>query len=250
MKISALSAQTGVSVATLKFYLRKGLLQPGRPLSRTQADYDHTHVERLRLIRALTEIAGLSLEDVGRVLATLEDPDIERLGLLGTAQRALSGPSQDYRCVPPPNTGQDMAVLDDSLDSDSAQQSGALGDHAGGQPSRARAWIEAHGWRIGVDDPLVEQLDQAWAACDDADLGVTESRMNVYAEAAEKIARVDVNSVPSDPAGAVHQVILGTLLMDPVLKVLRRLAQQHLSATTRAGVDPQDEDPTGTSWRH
>ena len=35
MKISELSAATDVPVATLKYYLREGLLPPGEALSRT-----------------------------------------------------------------------------------------------------------------------------------------------------------------------------------------------------------------------
>ena len=56
MRLAELSDTTGVTVATLKYYQREGLLHPGRPLSRTQADYDASHVERVRLVRALTEV--------------------------------------------------------------------------------------------------------------------------------------------------------------------------------------------------
>ncbi|WP_047690325.1 MerR family transcriptional regulator [Kocuria sp. ZOR0020] len=216
MKISALSAQTGVPVATLKFYLRKGLLQPGRQLSRTQADYDHTHVDRVRLVRALTEVGELKLDAVQRVLETLENPQIERLGLLGSAQRALE--NADVATMAP---GHEPPAAE-STDGPDSQE-----------PSRARRWLSEREWTINPQDPLIDQLDEAWDACDQADLGVDASRLNVYADAAEKIARVDINSLPADPARAVHQVILGTLLVDPVLKILRRLAQQHLSITAR-----------------
>ena len=46
-----------------------------------------------------------------------------------------------------------------------------------------------------------------------------------------RIARVDVDSVPADPAGAVRQVVLGTVLVDGVLAPVRRLAQQHLAVS-------------------
>lgn len=36
----------------------------------------------------------------------------------------------------------------------------------------------------------------------------------------------DLASTPGDPAGAVRHVVLGTVLLDPMLAVLRRLAQQ------------------------
>jgi uncharacterized protein YggT (Ycf19 family) len=46
-----------------------------------------------------------------------------------------------------------------------------------------------------------------------------------------QIARAHVESVPQDAAGAVRQVVLGTVLVDPVLAPLRRLAQQHLTVS-------------------
>ena len=61
MRISALAAAAGLPVATVKFYLREGLLHPGVATSATQANYDDSHVRRLRLIRALTGPVGLSV---------------------------------------------------------------------------------------------------------------------------------------------------------------------------------------------
>lgn len=223
MKISALAASTGVPVPTLKFYLRNGLLPPGRPLSKTQADYDHTHVERVRLIKALTDVGGLTLEAVQRVLKTLEDPQVERVGLLGAAQRALGGaPSQESETPNKP------------------------ADPDGGK-LRAHAWLEKRGWNACLGGPWANQLEQAWAACEQAGLTLDTEKMNTYADAAEIIAHADVNSVPADPTAAVYEVIVGTLLVDPVLKVLRRLAQQHLSVTAHAdGTPPTPATETTT----
>ena len=55
--------------------------------------------------------------------------------------------------------------------------------------------------------------------------------MTQYADAVLRIARVDVDSVPPDAAGAVRQVVLGTVLVDRVLAPLRRLAQQHIAVS-------------------
>jgi hypothetical protein len=44
------------------------------------------------------------------------------------------------------------------------------------------------------------------------------------------IAAADVESVPTDSAeAAMRHVVLGTLLMEPVLLAMRRLAQQSAS---------------------
>ncbi|WP_374947058.1 MerR family transcriptional regulator, partial [Agreia sp.] len=39
MKVSQLSAETGVPLPTIKMYLRKGLLQPGDKTEPNQAEY-------------------------------------------------------------------------------------------------------------------------------------------------------------------------------------------------------------------
>ena len=98
MKISDLSAATDVPVATLKYYLREGLLPPGEPLTRTSADYGDAHVERVRLIRALTSVGGLSLATTARVLEVIEEPSTDRVDVMGAAQRALLG--EDFVVVP------------------------------------------------------------------------------------------------------------------------------------------------------
>ncbi len=52
MRISELVARSGVPLATVKYYLREGLLMPGETTSATQARYDEQHVRRLALVRA------------------------------------------------------------------------------------------------------------------------------------------------------------------------------------------------------
>jgi hypothetical protein len=53
----------------------------------------------------------------------------------------------------------------------------------------------------------------------------------VYATAARSVAEVDVAGVPtSSPQDATRHVVLGTLLREPVLLALRRLAQVDASA--------------------
>ena len=205
MRLAELSERTGVSVATLKYYLREGLLHPGATVSRTQADYDGSHVERVRLVRALSEVGGLSLATVGRVLEVITTPGQDWITVLETAQRSLvSG-----RAAPGHNVEPDDA----------------------GSESRALAWLQSRGWQVDPADPFIDELDRAWLACEHAGIGLDEERMDRYADQVEGVAEIDVATVPADPEGAVRQVILGTILVDPVLSSLRRLAQQHVSMT-------------------
>jgi DNA-binding transcriptional MerR regulator len=61
MRISRLSQQSGAPVSTLKYYMREGLVHEGERLSGNQTDYDESHVQRVRLVRALLETGGLSI---------------------------------------------------------------------------------------------------------------------------------------------------------------------------------------------
>ncbi len=73
MRISDLGRRSGLSIPTIKFYIREGLLPPGTRTARNQARYGEAHVERLRVIRILRRDAGLGVRDIGRMLASIPD---------------------------------------------------------------------------------------------------------------------------------------------------------------------------------
>jgi DNA-binding transcriptional MerR regulator len=93
MRISALSAQTGIPVATIKFYLRENLLHDGVRTAATQAQYDESHAARLRLIRALLGPGGLSIAAAHRVIGAIEEPPESLHKLLEVAAYAVAGPN-------------------------------------------------------------------------------------------------------------------------------------------------------------
>jgi DNA-binding transcriptional MerR regulator len=88
LKISELAQESGVSTATIKHYLREGLLPEPVRTSRNMAYYPPDFVERIRLIKRLQEqrfmplrvIKGVIEDDPDRVraLVELEDRIIER----------------------------------------------------------------------------------------------------------------------------------------------------------------------------
>lgn len=207
MRISALADRSGVPVGTIKYYLREGLLAPGERTSRTTAEYDDSHVERLRLVRALIDTGGLGIAAVRRIVDVLDTPDPARLDLLATAQDALL--HEDAR---------------------RAADAGAAGE--GGAPaedSRARAWLARRGWWTAPDDLLIARLDRVWAASEEAGVLVDEELMDDYAAAMEEVARLDVDAVPAGADGAVRRVVVGTVMLEPVLLTLRMLAQREVS---------------------
>jgi DNA-binding transcriptional MerR regulator len=198
MKMSELARVSGVPVPTIKFYLREHLLPPGRATSATQAQYDGEHLARLRLIRALVDVGRLPLASVRTVLQVVDAGDEATPAAVGTAHDAL-----------PPDV-----------------------DRSGPPPDRAVRIVRELGWQVDPYSSSIYQLEAALAAVDAVGLGPTPERLRAYASAALEVARVDVVDVPAGaPADAVQYVVIGTVLYEPVLLALRRLAQQHVFTT-------------------
>lgn len=197
MRISELSRSADVPLATVKFYLREGVLHPGQATGATQAVYADSHLRRLRLVRALVEVGGLSIAAVRSVLACIDSDDVGMHEVLGAAHSAL-GPAAP------------SAV----------------------EPTRARQEVRRLGWRVHPDTPALRQLERALAAVESVGLAPSRERLDAYADAALQVAALDVAAVPTTSREqAVEFVVAGTVLYEPVLLALRRLAQQHVSAT-------------------
>jgi DNA-binding transcriptional MerR regulator len=195
MRMAELSERTGVSVATLKYYLREGLLPAGEVLSTTRAEYSEEHVRRTRLVRALVD-AGVSVAETKRVVGALDEPMGSRHELLGRAQYAL------------PARHRDAPVSDE-----------------------VRDLVTRLGWHVTPDSPALHSLSGAIAAARSAGVPLRRESLEEYARATEGVAHVDVGAVQGeDLAEALHRVVAGTLLVDPVLAALRRLAQEHVSS--------------------
>ena len=158
MRISELVERTGVPLATVKFYLRQGMLPPGEAVSATLAEYGEEHVRRIGLIRALSDVAGLPLQKVKDVLDLIDHPEGELFDALGRAVAAL-----------PP-------YLDDA------------------QPPypRAQAAIAAIGQVYDERYAAVAQLERALEAVEAAGIPMTDDRLQVYAEHLRAMAEFDV----------------------------------------------------------
>jgi DNA-binding transcriptional MerR regulator len=214
MRISELSQQTGVSVPTIKFYLREALLSPGRRIATNQAEYDDTHARRLRLIRALVEVGGLPLATVREVLQAVDDPDLPMHEALGIAHRALG-----------PELGEqhDPAVADARAEVD--------------------RFLDRLRWQVTSDSPGRDELAVALATLRRLGWPKADTRLfEHYARAADRLAAREVERIT--PPGAtraeiMERVVIGTVVFDAVMSALRRLAQEHRSAARFASPSPQ-----------
>lgn len=196
MRISQLAAETGVPVATIKFYLRERLLHEGELTSATQARYDDTHVRRLRLVRALLGPGGLSIAATRDLLHHVEHPPTSPHELLGVAHQTVL-----------PTTATDIDL------------------------TAVRALLERWGWQIDPQDHRTPAaLAESLQALDDAGFALPEGNLDSYARAMSDVAAVEIDGVPTDSVeAAVRYVVLGTVLVEPLLLALRRLAQQDAS---------------------
>jgi DNA-binding transcriptional MerR regulator len=203
LRIAELSRDSGVPVPTIKFYVREGLLDPGHLTSPNQAQYDESHLRRLKLIRALAEVAGLSIATIRQLLAAASSPATSPRDALGKAQYATT-PRYDY------------------------QASEASRQAATGQ---AEELIRAHGWRINPNSPAKELLTGVLAALRDLGQDDLLSLAEAYAGPAEQIAAADLTVIGARPTldSQLESVIIGTVLGDTLLAALRRLAEENAS---------------------
>jgi hypothetical protein len=74
-------------------------------------------------------------------------------------------------------------------------------------------------------------LDDALRAIDEAGFELAEGALDVYTEHMRQIAQFEIDHVPTDsPTAAVRYVVLGTILVEPLILALRRLAESEASA--------------------
>jgi DNA-binding transcriptional MerR regulator len=221
MKVSELAQATGVSVPTIKYYLREKLLMPGTARGATQADYGEEHARRLRLIRSLSDVAGLPIQKIKTILALIEDPGDDLFTTLGRAVTALPPYLDEHR---------------DGGEAASHERSVALSNDDGeasapAEYPRARAALAAIGQIYDPHFTAVAQLDRALAAVEDAGIPITDDRLRAYAEHVRAIAAFDLERMPrSSSHEAVEYAVLGTALYEPVVVAMRRLAHQDLAA--------------------
>ncbi|MGR6972928.1 MerR family transcriptional regulator [Streptomyces cynarae] len=217
MRLAELSARSGVSTATIKYYLREGLLHPGRRITATQAEYDEEHLRRLRLVRALIQVGRIPVNSAREVLAALQDQDLDRNMRLGTAVWALPhGPAPDEG---DPATEAARHTADALLD--------RLGWSYGATPGPSG---EPASPAYGMLVTAITALSRLGYPCALEDL-------EPYARAMERIAVTDLDLVEryETPDEQVEAAVALTVLYEPVLLSLRRLAEAEESRRRLGG---------------
>jgi DNA-binding transcriptional MerR regulator len=198
MWMSELAERSALPVPTIKYYLREGLLHPGESVGATRARYDDSHVRRLRLVRALIDVAGMRLDDVRGVLDAIDDPTLSRHEAIGSAHTRLTP---------------------------LVTQSGSDADR-----SRVEALLDRHGWELHEGSTHRDALAGALAALAALGRPPSDELLDTYAEAAGLVAEHDLTALEEiDRAEATEHAVVSTLLLEPVLLTLRRIAQENAS---------------------
>jgi DNA-binding transcriptional MerR regulator len=224
MRLAELSRRSEVRRSTIKFYIREGILPQGNPgTSRNQATYDSRHLERLALVTALREIAGLSVEVIKRVTADL-DRGWDAADPIGEALLAIHAPRARAR------SREERAARD-------------------AVAAEVRAFLRALPWTVGDERHyFADELAEALLAV----------RRHLYpdypvaglaplAEVAWLLSEVEFANAPGgarvplrergdDIAEPTRRAIVGSVLFERIFAALRRCANSMRSIRISEGL--------------
>ncbi|OFI40008.1 transcriptional regulator [Arthrobacter sp. SW1] len=195
MQLKELSARSGVSAASIKYYLREGLLQPGETVTATRADYGDGHLRRLELIQALRQIVGLGIGQI-RTILSLADGGAPRLDVLATVQRVVLG-------LDNPGT---------------ARGSSAPGP--GDAVVRLRRWPDAPSDARNALNAHLELMQKL-------SVPVSPATLDVYSQAMDTVAALDIRETvaPEDTDQLILTAAVGMHMHSQLLLKLLALAQ-------------------------
>lgn len=206
MKISELSRESGVPVASIKYFKREGLLPEGRATAVTMAEYGPGHLKRLRLIKALTAVGGLSIAATREVLAAIDEArhPAQTLKAVSYAMPVPGGPHA------------------------------STGNADGAEDAKARAELDdliaAMDWDVDGNSPHVKGLAATLREMQRMGVRLAPDRLESYAQLAAAAARLDVEraATDGDQMALAERAAIALALSGPLLELLRRVAQEDL----------------------
>lgn len=216
MRISELSGRSDVPVATIKYYLREGLLPPGKKLGERMAEYDESHLTRLRLLRVLREVGDIPVERLRSLVVAVEDET-------RTVHEMFAGAADALAPTPAPSgPGREVTrQLADEL-------------------------IARAGWTAvrtdSVDrDNLATVLEVVMRQ---GTHPVDPAEALPYVEVADRIAHYEIKHLRAERgrAGLLEEMVVGQVVFGQLLLILRRLAEEHYSAQRFGGAEPANPE--------
>jgi DNA-binding transcriptional MerR regulator len=207
VRVSGLSTATGVSVATLKYYLREGLLHGGAATAVNQAQYEESHVRRVKLIRALIELGRLSIAEVREVLVAVDDESQSLHDAFGAAQDAMA-----------PDASSDSEWFDAALAS-------------------VDAFLARNDLYVRPESPLRTMLAETLVWLTEFGWGlpgivVDAAVFDTLVPGLKEQAEFEISSVPpdADRTAQVEFTVVGTMVFEVAAAAIRRMALEDASA--------------------
>jgi DNA-binding transcriptional MerR regulator len=199
MLVSELADRADVPVATVKYYLREGLLPPGDVTGPRRAEYDDHHLRRLRILRALREVGGAPVSALQVIVDAVEDDSRPMYDVLCEISDALSPP------LPVDGPDQVAAPLVNAAMAD-------VGWTGVRQDAAARVRLAE----------LVQLVSEELLTVDAEILGY-------YAHLADELCRVEIALIDGtkDRQGRLEDMVVGEAVFGEIITLFRRLGHEH-----------------------
>lgn len=206
LTVSQLVRQSQTPLSTIKFYLREGLLSPGDLQAAHRAFYREAHVQRLRLIQVLREVGRLPIPAIRDICRLLDEEG-----------------------------GRDWArVIAQVIDALGRREPLAHDPEALGARREVLRLLAAKGIRVRRNSRAVADLASALLGLRRT-LGadVSADAFVPYLDAMCALAERDFEAnkhLVTSAASAAVGATFATVLWEPVLLLLRRIAHEHITA--------------------
>ncbi|MBO0844662.1 MAG: MerR family transcriptional regulator [Nocardioides sp.] len=200
MLVSELSERAEVPLATVKYYLREGLLPAGEPTGPRRAEYDECHLRRLRVLRLLREVGEVPVASLRQIVDALDDADL---------------PVHDA-----------MAVIADVI---------SAGPEPGAQDPDALEMVDDLITSMGWDRIRAESVDRIRLAGlvsmlnGPGPLGASPEVLQFYAGLADHLAKTEISLVDhsADRSRLLEDMLTGSVVYGQVFAILRQLGHEH-----------------------
>ncbi len=203
MRISELSDATGVSAATIKYYLREGLLPEGRKLTQRLVEYDARHVRRLHLLRLLREAGHVPVQALRQLVGVATGTRRSIHEMFMAAADALCPEASPAG----PGRRRAEALADQMI------KTAGWSNIRSASPDRAN--LAAVLEQIGSYDTHPRDPEE----------------VAPYIRLADEIARYELEHLDDtkDRQGLLEEMVVGQVVFGQLLATLRRLAEEHHS---------------------
>jgi DNA-binding transcriptional MerR regulator len=216
--VSELSERADVPLATVKYYLREGLLPAGETTGPRRAEYDERHLRRLRVLRLLREVGEVPVTSLRQIVDALDDEEM--------------------------SVHDAMAQIADVI---------TAGPEPGEQDAASLAMVDELFGVMGWDDIRPESVDRLRLAAlvsalnGPGPLGASVEVLSFYAGLADHLARTEISLVDHsvERSRLLEDMVTGSVVYGQVFELLRQLGHEHHHARAVAAIAEQPVAPAG-----